>query len=145
MTSPSDDDTQALPPAPPPAPANPAPESASGGPAAAIHSPAPAGPPPPYAYFQPVVRTPWINPAKRGAVALVAMAAAFVIGGGGLITGLAIGTHHARVTGVQLRGGPFGPGMGPGQRGAFPQRRGYLPRPTVTTTVTATPSPTKTS
>ena len=145
MTSPFDDDTQALPPAPPPAPASPAPEFTSGGPAAAIHPPAPMGPPTPYAYFQPVVRTPWINPAKRGAVALVAVAGAFVIGGGALITGFAIGNHHARVTGVDLRRTPFGPGFGPGQRGAFPQRRGYLPRPSVTATVTTTPSPTKTS
>lgn len=144
MTSPSDDDTQALPPAPPPAPLNPAPETQTGGPAAAIQAPLPAAAPPQYAYFPPVVRTPWINPAKRGAVAAVAVAAALVIGGGGLVTGFALGNHHARVSSVQMRRTPFGP-FGPGQNGAMPQRRGFLPRPTVTVTVTPSPSPTKTS
>jgi hypothetical protein len=96
---------------------------------------------PPGQPFAPVARaprTPWVNPARRGHVAAVAIVLALVFGGGGVLLAHVV-THHGRQNGVvrfQRVPGMGGPGFGRGQlpRRQFPPRRGP------TATVAPTPS-----
>jgi hypothetical protein len=146
MTTPPPDDepTSQIPPEPAAAPAEPAPQPEP----AMAQSPQPT--PGPYAYaggpFAPVARaprTPWVNPARRGHVAAVAIVAAVVLGGGGILIGHAIADDDDHRGVVR-----YGPVDGYGPR--------YLPLPGVPQpyyprkqrpdgTATATPSPGKTS
>lgn len=128
----------------PPAPAAPAPP------------PGPyAGPPAGYPYpypFAPRVREPWINPAKRSALALVAAGLAIVLLAGGFIVGAAVAHRHDRVHSVIVRDG-YGRVGGYGMPGRLPygfipgrgmhmMPRGYLPGQRVSP---ATPAPSPTS
>ena len=105
--------------------------------------PVPPGPEP--TPFAPRVREPWINPTKRRAAALLAVAAAVVLLGLGALLGAGLSGGHGREhdgyrggvrsnDGMPYRGGRHGP-MG----GQWRFQRPALPGATVT--VTATPSP----
>lgn len=92
---------------------------------ATVPAPPPFVPPPPFvgqpyppayhaAYpFAPVVKEPWVNPAKRTAVLVTSVVLALLLLGGGFVLGAA-STHHRDERGF----GPFGPQnaqrLGPG-------------------------------
>src|SRR5690349_11071310 len=65
----------------------------AGTPAESAPQPAPSAPPPGYAIapFPPVVRTPWINPAKRMQVAILSIVAFLVVAGAAFAGGVAAG------------------------------------------------------
>ena len=128
MTTPTDS------PAPPPEDAPPAYR-----PAAAAEPVAPPPTPPPtatamlppgpgfaepYAHpFAPVARAPrapWVNPARRGHLAALALVGALLFGGGGVLLGHAMSNHGDRHGVMRFERGP-----GPGEHGL---RRGQLPR-----------------
>jgi hypothetical protein len=128
MTTPPDGPTAEPPaaeppheqPAEPPTPPNVPPQPA----------PAAAYPPPAYGHpaFAPVMRPhePWINPAKRLQVAVVAAVVALVLLFGGLAVGFAVG-HHRGDRGIY---GRFDPGFGPARgQGAYPRNfpKGQVP------------------
>lgn len=106
---------------PPPAPH----QGMPAGPSAEFRHPHPQQYPQPYP-FVPRYREPWINPAKRTALALVAVGLAIVLLAGGFIVGAAVAHRHDGRHSIVVRDG-FGrsggyrvPGQGPG---------GLVPRP----------------
>jgi hypothetical protein len=80
--------------------------------------------PPPFA---PVVRTPWVNPSRRGHVAGVAVAIALAFCGAGIGIGLAIGGGSDSHPAVRIQRGPL-PGFHLPGRGAGPDWHGPAQR-----------------
>jgi hypothetical protein len=92
--------------------------------------PGPQGPMAGYPYprpypFAPRVREPWINPAKRGALVLVAVGLAIVLLAGGFVVGAAVAHHRDRGHSMHLRQLPGRVG-GYGMPGRVPY--GFIPR-----------------
>jgi hypothetical protein len=119
----------------------------SGGPMAGYPYPQPQ----PYP-FAPRVREPWINPAKRGALVLVAIGLAIVLLAGGFVVGATVAHRHDRGHSIHLRqlpgrvGGYGMPGRGP--FGFVPRRGTHMVprlRPPGPGVPTATPVPAPTS
>lgn len=110
----------------------------SGAPAGSWAGPGPGGYPPPGAVpppwahqpfasqpFAPQPREPWVNPAKRGALTLIAVVLALVLLGGGFAIG-AVAAHHR--DGVRTaRMGPYGGVMGRAGFGMRGPRAGLVP------------------
>lgn len=149
--------TTSTPPTPPDEP-NEAPtadEQATVEPPAAAQPPGQFGPPPPYAPyayaphpFAPRVSEPWVNPAKRGLLSVVAIIAALVLLGGGIAIGAAAtGDGHGPRHSVQMRPyqgqpGPRLPQNRPNrQRPAGVPARGGFNGPRAGTAPTGAPSP----
>jgi hypothetical protein len=109
-----------------PAAASPA---AAAAPAAPTPPPGPPGPPPgyypaPYP-FEPRYREPWVNPAKRATLGLVAVLVAIVLLGGGFVLGAAVGHSHRGDGGRSIELRPM-----PGRIGGYGMPgRGVNPRP----------------
>jgi hypothetical protein len=102
-----------------------------------VYGPPPGQPPygaPPAFAPQPRYREPWINPAKRGAAAVIAVAVALALLGTGAVFGFAAGRHSGSVSRVRQMPGRF-PGFGQGGRfggygPGYPGRMGPHPFPT---------------
>ena len=98
-------------------------------------SPAPAEPPAPAAPvpapFPQVLRTPWVNPAKRTQVAILAIIAFLVVAGAAFVGGVAAGDGHGGRRGPDEIGyacyeDPTDPGAGQCAQGPM---RGHMLKP----------------
>jgi hypothetical protein len=115
--------------------------------------PQPYGPPPQQYYpqpFQPRAREPWINPAKRVTVGVIAGAAAILLLGGVAIGAAATGNDNGGGRSMQIRPipdrGPNGYGyrLGPNRGRIVPPKAAPSSTPS-TPPATSTPSPTPSS
>jgi hypothetical protein len=98
------------------------------GPTPGAHPGVPAGSMPYYPHpypFAPRVREPWVNPAKRSALVLVAVGLAIVLLAGGFVVGATVAHRHDRGHSIHLRQLPGRVG-GYGMPGRVPF--GFVPR-----------------
>jgi hypothetical protein len=97
--------------------------------------------------FAPIVREPWVNPAKRAPLVLAAILVALLLCGGSFVVGVAVGHHRGgHRSGPQL---PMGPYRGPIYRrpgqigpGRFPPMRNIVPPTPPAAPPIPTPRPT---